>query len=214
MANTTEYVKDILSDYKEHMSWILLVYAVITTSLQYYQNVRLAKKVEKYKNELAKNEIKFSRHSEMQIECLKNMYEILVESHYSLNGLLNPIHFTHHSFKKNVALKKNNFAKLIDFTHRNRILITDEIIEQFKIVHSKFQTLDSLCADEVDDLIELEDYECSSEPERIYKNPQEEIELIKERIIKLKKNTDIQTIDNETVKLRKSIEKYFKELVS
>jgi hypothetical protein len=214
MADTTEYVKDILSDYKEHMSWVLLGYATITASLQYYQNVRLAKKVEKYKNELAKNEIKFSRHSEMQIECLKNMYEILVESHYSLNGLLNPIHFTHHSFKKNVVLIKNNFAKLIDFTHRNRILITDEIIEQFKIVHSKFQTLDSLCADEVNDLIGLEDYECSSEPERIYKNPQKEIESIKERIIKLKKNPDIQTIDNETVKLRKSIETYFKELVS
>ena len=102
MADTTEYVKDILSDYKEHMSWILLVYAVITAIIQYYQNVRLAKKVEKYKNELAKNEIKFTRHTELQIETLKQLYDSVVKIHFSFTELKTPTDKTHEALHKNM----------------------------------------------------------------------------------------------------------------
>lgn len=214
MADTTEYVKDILSDYKEHMSWILLGYAVITASLQYYQNIRLAKKVEKYKNELAKNEIKFTRHTELQIETLKQLYDLVVKIHFSFTELKTPMDKTHEALHKNMKTFQAVFYETVIYTHRNKILLTDDIMAQFRIVHDKYRKLEKLCILESEELVRIEDTNGSYDPQILYGSQERENEYINSRLQMLNDNSNVSTFEDDISKLRELIETYFKKLVA
>lgn len=89
-------------DYKNQMLWILLVFFIITLVVQFISNLVLSRKIEKFKNELKKTEIKFSKHSELQIECLKNMYNKVVDLHFTFTALINPTFYTHESLQVNI----------------------------------------------------------------------------------------------------------------
>jgi hypothetical protein len=206
-----EVVKNVVVDYKDITSWILLVIVIVTGIFQYLQNVRLAKTVEKFKGDLAKNQVRFTRHSELQIECLKNYYDLIVTLHFGYTLVQSKK--DHHGLKKCIKTTQDDFLKVLFYSHRNRILLTDEIVTQFQIVHEKFKIWNSLTSIELNEMDGLEDYECSSDVERIYKNSDVQINSIKQRIKNLNKNKDIKTIENEILMLRKLIENYFKQLV-
>ncbi len=212
--STPELIEDILGEYKEYMSWILLVFVIISALLQLFLNWLLASKIEKYKNDLTKGEIKFTRHTEMQIECLKKMYDILVTFHFSFSNLIKPPYLTHETLQNNIKSFQVNFLHTVNFCHRNKILLTDEIVKKIGIVHEKFNKIDVLCRLETDELSAIEDYFGSLEPQVLYKNPEDEVEYIKLRIIKLNENNDVKSYEADIKELRELIENYFKQLVS
>lgn len=218
MSKTTpELVEDILSNYKENMSWILLVFAIfsalLSASLQYVQNLKLAKKVEEYKNELSQKELKFTRHTEMQIECLKKMYDQVVTFHFSFTNLINPIYKTHGSLKKNIKSFQDIFNQTMHYSHRNKILLTEDIIKQIGIIHTKFKKIEILCRSEYDNLNQLEDHNNTDEAQYLYTTEIEEVEFIQLAIERLNENQDVKSFEAEILKLRASIENYFKKLV-
>ena len=123
----TEPIQKVVQDPTDITSWILIGIVIFTAIFQYVQNVRLAKTVEKFKDELAKSQVRFTRHSELQIECLKNYYELIVALHFSYR-LIDVKNQTHHGFKKSVKTVQDDFIKVMIFSHRNQILFTDEMI--------------------------------------------------------------------------------------
>lgn len=202
---TPEQIEVIFKNYKENMIWILLGFSFISLLIQHFQNLSLSKKIEKYKNELAKNEIKFTRHTELQVECLKKMYDILVSLHFSFSRLINPNYFSHNSFKNNI--------KNMNFFHRNKILLTKDMITQIGVVHTKIKKVIELCDSEMNNLSELEESYGTEDVQIIYQNPEEEISSVKKRIERLNENSNVNTLETDIKMLRELVEKYFKKLV-
>lgn len=209
-----EIAKNVIVNYKDITSWILIGIVIIIGIVNYRKDVLLSKKIESFKAELNKNEIKFTRHTELQIECLKKMYDLVVMFHFSFSNFSNPRYKTHEWLQKSIRTLETNFDNTIIFSHRNKILLTDSIIEQVGVIHEKFKKIEILCRKETDDLDEIENYHGTSDPQILYDTPEDEVNYIKGRIEKLNKNTDIQTFEADIKKLRSEIENYFKTLVS
>jgi hypothetical protein len=219
MAKTTpELIEEILSNYKENMSWILLTFAVlstlVSTALQYFQNLKLSKKVEAYKNQLAKSEIKFTRHTELQIETLKQLYDLVVKIHFSFTELKTPVDKTHEALHKNMKIFQAVCYETVIYTHRNKILLTDDILDQFRVVHDKYRKVEKLCILESEELVRIEDINGSYDPQILYGSQERENEYINSRLNMLNNNFNVSTFEDDISKLREIIENYFKKLVS
>lgn len=219
MAKTTpELVEEILSNYKENMSWILFIFALLSTlataTLQYFQNLKLSKKVEAYKNQLAKSEIKFTRHTELQIETLKQLYDLVVKIHFSFTELKTPIDKTHEALHKNMKIFQAVCYETVIYTHRNKILLTDDILAQFRVVNDKYKEVEKLCILESEELVRIEDINMSYDPQILYGSQERENEYINSRLKLLNDNFNVSTFEDDISKLREVIENYFKKLVA
>lgn len=209
-----DLVKNVALNYKDIMSWFLLVVIIIIEIVRYKQNVKLAKTVESYKFDLSKSEIKFTRHTELQIECLKKQYDLLVTFHFSYSSLVKLGDKQHHWFKLKMKEFRDDFSDTLTFSHRNRILLPDEITAQLRIIHEKFKGIEDLLDAEAKSLGDLEDAHSTYNPQEIYRTEQNEIAYISGRIEKLNQEEDIRTFEVDLELLRKLIEDYFKKLVS
>ncbi|WP_426485300.1 hypothetical protein [Flavobacterium sp. 2] len=219
MAKTTpELVEDILSNYKENMSWILLIFLLLSTlgsaALQYFQNLKLSKKVEAYKNQLAKSEIKFTRHTELQIETLKQLYDLVVKIHFSFIELKTPMDKTHEALNKNMKTFQAVCYEAVIYFHRNKILLTDDIMAQFRVVHNKYREVEKLCILESEELVRIEDINGSFDPQILYGSQEGENKYINSRLQMLNDNHNVSTFEDDILKLREVIETYFKKLVA
>lgn len=219
MSKTTpELVEEILSNYKENMSWILFTFALLSTlastALQYFQNLKLSKKVEAYKNQLAKSEIKFTRHTELQIETLKQLYDLVVKIHFSFTELKTPMNKTHEALHKNMKIFQAVCYETVIYTHRNKILLTDDILDQFRVVHNKYREIEKLCILESEELVRIEDINGSYDPQILYGSQERENEYINSRLNMLNNNFNVSTFEDDISKLREIIENYFKKLVA
>lgn len=219
MAKTTpELVEEILSNYKENMSWILFTFALLSTlastALQYFQNWKLSEKVEAYKNQLAKSEIKFTRHTELQIETLKQLYDLVVKIHFSFTELKTPIDKTHEALHKNMKTFQAVCYEAAIYVHRNKILLTDDIMAQFRVVHNKYREIENLCILESEELVRIEDINGTVDPQILYGSKEREKEYINSRLQMLKGNSYVSTFESDILKLRELIEIFFKKLVT
>jgi len=215
MADTSiDLAKNVIINYKDITSWILLVIIIIIGFINYRKDVILSKKIESFKADLTKKEIKFTRHTELQIECLKGMYDHIVTLHFSFVNFLNPPYKTHELLEKQIETFPSDFDQTINFTHRNKILLPEEVTIQMRILHEKYRRIYEICRDETAILGATREYEgpFNSFHEFITKHGEEN--YITARIENLKKQPDIKTFENDVVKLRELIENYFKTLVS
>lgn len=200
-------------DYKGQMLWILLGFFILTIVIQYFSNITLTKKIEDFKNQLKKTEIKFSKHSELQIECLKNVYDKVVSFHFAYNSLIDPFFFSHETYKANIENLNNIYNDNINYFHRNKILLTDEIINQIEILNNKMNIVKNKLKSEYDYIMEYEEHHGTSNPQILYSYSENEVLSIKKRIENVKKIPEIENFESEIKKLRETVEKYFKELV-
>jgi hypothetical protein len=74
-----EALNKYFKDFKEYHLMILIGFVVIIGLIQMIQGILVSKKIEKFKNMLKKSEIKFSRFSQMQIEALNEVFELLTD---------------------------------------------------------------------------------------------------------------------------------------
>ncbi|WP_339919582.1 hypothetical protein [uncultured Flavobacterium sp.] len=208
-----EQIQENFSEYKQFMIWILLGFAILIILSQYIYNLRLSKKIETFKGELKRNEITFSRYSELQIECLKIMYNHVVDLHFSFNNLLHPQFQTHDYLKEKIKSLIVAFNANMNYYHRNKILLTDDIIAQIEIVHKKFNLIKIILKGQLHSLSDLEELNESVNPQEIYGDPETEVSQISDRIKELNKNSEISTFEKDVKKMRTLVEKYFKELI-
>ena len=78
-----ELIEDALNkyftDYKDYHLIILIAFVVIIAILQIAQGLWVNERINKFKSALKKSEIKFSKFSEMQIEALNEIFELLTD---------------------------------------------------------------------------------------------------------------------------------------
>jgi hypothetical protein len=214
MAETSiEFAKNVIINYKDITSWILLGIILIFAFINYKKEAALAKEIEKIKSELSKKEIKFTRHTEMQIECLKTMYEMLVSYHYELTKLLYPKEANIDSFKKSIETSRNTFYELIMFCQRNRILLTDSIVIQFRLVHNKFNEHKKFIEIEEKAISNLEDLNQTKDPNYLYGTAEIEGQHVINHLKSISDKFNTTEYEDEVQNLREIIENYFKNLV-
>ncbi|QKJ62808.1 hypothetical protein [Flavobacterium sp. M31R6] len=63
------------SDYSSSHIYLLIGFFVTTVLFQILQAIYVSNKIEKFKNELKRSEIKFSRFNTLQIDALKLIYD-------------------------------------------------------------------------------------------------------------------------------------------
>lgn len=161
----TESIQKLIENPADKTSWILIIIAILINLYQLLQNKRLEKTLEKFKNDLAKNQFKFTRYTELQIESLKNMYDQVVEFHFAFTNLTQPRYKTHDSLKSNIILFQDTFNDMITFGHKNKILLPEDFVIQIRKIHLKFNKIDTLCRNEFYRLNQLEDDFNSFKPE-------------------------------------------------
>lgn len=214
MEETTELAKNVVVNYKDVTSWILLGVIILTGIIRYFQSVKLSNTIETFKAELTKKEIKFTRHTELQIECLKKMYDLVVAYHYSFTNFTKPSYLSHNLLKSNLTRFQETYALTIQYCHRNRILLTDEITAQAKVLQEKSEKIERVCITEYNILIEREDEGGSqTDMQQLYGTSENEIETTSNAVKRINENADVKTFEGEIVKLRALIENYFKQLV-
>ncbi|CAA0190002.1 conserved hypothetical protein [Tenacibaculum maritimum] len=65
------------SDFKEYHLYILIGFTIAIGLIQIIQSMWVNKKMERFKNDLKKSEIKFSKYNQLQIESLSKIYQLL-----------------------------------------------------------------------------------------------------------------------------------------
>ena len=77
------------TEYKNYHLLILIAFTFVIALLQVIQTFIVTKKVENFKNELKKSEIRFSRYNELQINALRKIYHQLANFQLVNNLLFN-----------------------------------------------------------------------------------------------------------------------------
>lgn len=67
------------SDFKEYHLLILIGFTVIIVLIQTIQSIWVSRKIERFKSDMKKSEIKYSRYNQLQIEALSKAFELLTE---------------------------------------------------------------------------------------------------------------------------------------
>lgn len=215
MADTSiELAKNVIVNYKDITSWTLLLIAIIIGFVNYRKDVMLSKKIESFKADLTKKEIKFTRHTELQIETLKLLYNHVVTLHFTFLNFLNPPYKTHELLEKQIETFPKDFDETLNFTHRNKILLPDEITTQIRVLHDKYARIYEVCRDETAILGATREYQGPANSFHKFITNDGEENYLASRIENLKKHPDIQTFESEIKNLRELIENYFKTLVS
>ena len=177
---------------------------------QIWQAIFVSKKIEKFKTDLKKSEIKFSRFHNMQIDALQIIYDRIVTLHYKNHRLFSSKSNGHSRLKTRIHEWKAEFEVVIDTFHRERILLPPEFEITVKKFEKDFQKILIRLNDELQDIGELEALHESIDEQVIYGTIEDEDIAIKARMEALNENESIKNSEKTIRELRGVIEKLVK----
>jgi hypothetical protein len=93
------------ADFKEYHLIILIIFALLVIGFQIWQAYFVSTKIERFKNEMKKSEIKFSRYSQLQIEALSKIYQLLNEFSQATSLLNEKMKFASPELTKSITEK-------------------------------------------------------------------------------------------------------------
>lgn len=212
-----ELIKQVLeekiSDYKEYQIWILIGFTILIALIQVGQAFFVTRKIESFKNDLKKSEIKFSRYNELQINALRKIYHQLASFQLANNLIFksepNSIHHTKFKNRINEWIKiyiecSSEFAK-------EKILLTTEIKDLFSKTISDFEQVKKVLINQRYNLDYLE-MAHQSNWNAMYEFEQDELSSITKQINILKEKSFIQNVDKHICELRGKIEETFQKM--
>lgn len=211
--STEKLLEKYFSEYKEYHQYALITIIILMAGYQIWQAIFVSGKIEKFKADLKKSEIKFSRFHNMQIDALKILYDRIVTFHYKNHHLFSPKSTGHSSLKRKINEWQAEFHIVIDTFHRERILLPPELVEIVKKFESNFQKISIRLDEELQSLSDLEEANQSNDEQVIYGSVEEEDDALKFRMKSLNENEHIKNSEKIIRELRASIEKYFAELI-
>ena len=201
------------AEYSSKHIYILIGFFLVTIIFQILQAIYVSNKIEKFKNELKKSEIKFSRFNTLQIDALKLIYDKVVTFHFINYRLFYPKTYSHQSLKTRMENWTLEFGNVMDILHRERILLPQEVEEKVNNFNSQLKKIAEYLDIERQSLLTVEEYEGSDDPQILYNNAETEVEAMKLRIENLLKNDEIKNSENLIKDFRKKIEEYFANLI-
>mgnify|MGYP003672286779 CR=1 FL=1 len=210
--NIEQLLEKYFSEYKDYHIYALIILTLIMIVFQILQTIFVSRKIERFKNELKRSEIKFSRFNNLQIDALKSIYDNLVTFHYKNFRLFFPSTYGHGSLKVKMDEWKSEFNSIMDIFHREKILLPSDLKNKVKDFEIKFNVIFMALKNELQSISEMEEYDGTEDVQILYGNPEKEVESIKSRIERLKKITEIEQSEKTIKDLRQNIEDYFESL--
>jgi len=142
------------------------------------------------------------------------LYDQLVTFHFKYIYLLNPAFYTHHTLKDNLKNIKYEYNICMEYFHRNKIFLTESLIQKIKDLETNFNTIKLYFEHELDLLKQAEDRVESTNPNHIYGDDSGEVNAIRLRLEALRMKEGIMNFESEIRGFRKLVEDYFKELTT
>lgn len=198
------------SDFKEYHLIILIGFTVIITLIQIIQSFIVTRKIERFKNDLKKSEIKFSKYNELQITALRKIYHQLAEFQYYNNLIFKAkeCSVSHGNFIKRVNNWIKTYIELANDFSKEKILLTPKLKELYSRTINDFEQIKKLLIEERNDLEHLE-MRHGGDWQEMYQFEENELNEITNRIDKLKEIHSIRNSNNHIVELREKIEELF-----
>lgn len=212
----TEQIEHLLEkyfpEYLEYHIYAIIALIIIILGIQIAQTVIVSKKLERFKNQLKKSEIRFSKFNNLQIDALKAIYDKMVNLHYKNYALFNPESFSHDGLKTRITEWRAEYLKLMDVFHREKLLLPTDLKSKIKEFETNFNSMSLRLNEETQNLNDIEESFGTSDVQNIYALPENEVDEIKQRVAKLNEMPEIINSDNLISGLRKSVETYFESL--
>lgn len=210
-------VKEILEkefkEYGEYHLYILIGFTIVIALFQIIQTLIVTNKVEKYKNDLKKSEIRFSRYNELQITVLRKIYHQLAMFQLANNLLFNnePNRIGHTKFKNRINEWIKNFLDCANELAKEKILLPAEIKESFAKTIKDFDEVKSILINERENLNYLE-MQHSGDWNSMYDFGDDELEIITKKLNLIKEKESIKNSDKHIKELREKIEVVFQRM--
>lgn len=201
------------TEYKNYHLLILIAFTFVIALLQVIQTLILTKKVENFKNELKKSEIRFSRYNELQITALRKIYHQLANFQLVNNLLFNnqPNPIGHTKFKNRINEWIKNYLECANELAREKILLPTEIKELFSKTIQDFDEVKSILISQREDLNYLE-MQYSGDWNSMYEFEENELGTITQKLNSIKEKPSIKNSDKHIRDLREKIETVFQKM--
>jgi len=199
-----------LSDYREYHLFLLIGFAVIIALFQIIQFIYVSKRIEAFKNELKKSEIKFSAFNQLQINALRNIFHLIIKFELTTKILYNTStkNLNHQLFEKRVNKWLNDFFESKREFENERILLTKVLKELFTETYIDFEKIKKLLINEKEQLDYLEQ-KYQGDLRELYQFSELESDEIVNKINKISKELSIEKSLKNFEKLKTEIENVF-----
>jgi hypothetical protein len=201
------------SDFKKYHLIILICFTILIALLQIIQTYIVSTKIETFKAQLKKSEIRFSKYNELQISALRKIYHQLASFQLANNLIFNTESnsFGHSRYKTRINEWIKIYIECSSEFAREKILLTQEIKDLFSKTIVDFEDVKKILIDEKHGLDYLE-MAYSGDWNQMYEFEEEELHIISSKIKKLKEKPSIGNADKHIRELRQKIEKVFQEM--
>ncbi|MFM9987793.1 hypothetical protein [Flavobacterium sp.] len=208
-----EVLEKKLSEYKDYHLFILIGFTLVIALFQIIQTLIVTNKVEKFKNELKKSEIRFSRYNELQITVLRKIYHQLATFQLANNLLfkIEPNSIGHSKFKTRINEWIKNYLDCANELAREKILLPTEIKELFSKTIKDFDEIKEILISERENLNYLE-MQYSGDWNSMYDFEDNELHIITQKLNFIKEKDSIKNSDKHIRELRVKIEEVFQKM--
>lgn len=205
----TEYFQE----YKDYHLTILISFTIIIALIQIIQSIWISRKIEKFKTDLKKSEIKFSRYNELQINSLRKIYHNLVSFQLSNNLLFKskPKNTGHSKYKNRINGWIKSYIECANEFAREKILLTEELKQLFNRTLTDFEEVKDILMNEKESL-DYHEMENQGSWNLMYDFEENELEIISKKIEILKEKESIKNSGKHITELRKKIENEFTKM--
>ena len=204
-----EILEKYFSEYKEYNLIIFFVFALLTVLINIIQNIIITRKLEKYKSELKKSELKFSVYNQLQIESLSKLFQQLTEFKDTTSIISKSESKSPESYQQIAVIWSNKFFETTKMFSKEKYILPKNIKNRYTEIHQNFKTLfeyiknekelkSNFFTNEVGDLIFEGDYQNLNE--------------LTEKIQKFNRDDIFAKAINDIELVRKEIEKLFEKL--
>ncbi|KIA82621.1 hypothetical protein [Kaistella jeonii] len=206
-------LNEYFSDFKKYHLIILICFAALIALLQILQTYILSTKIEKFKAQLKKSEIRFSKYNELQISALRKIYHQLATFQLANNLIFNTDlnSFGHTKYKTRINEWIRIYVECSSEFAREKILLTQEIKTLFSQTISDFEDVKKILIDEKHNL-DYYEMEHSGNWNLMYDLEEDELYSIGLKIGKLKEKSSINNSDVHIRLLREKIEEVFQKM--
>lgn len=210
----TELIKQALeeyfSDFKDYHLIILIAFTLVIALIQIIQSIIVTKKIESFKTDLKKSEIKFSRYNELQITALRQIYHQLDELQNANNLLFNTDIKTigHDNFKIRIINWLRSYFVISNEFSKEKILLTPELKELYSKTITDFETVRKTMIVEKSNL-ELWEMMNEGDWKEMYEYEENEVDVILAKIENLKELKSMKNSGKNIEELRNKIEEIF-----
>ncbi len=138
---TREILHQYFSEYEKHNVLIFAVFTLLIALINIIQGVFITSKLEKYKSQLKKTELKFSIYNELQIKSLSTLFHHLTELKIITISISISESLIYEDYKKVVIDWTNKFYETTNFFSREKYILPIEVKTQYSKIYQNFKPI-------------------------------------------------------------------------